>query len=82
MAVNPKQLASSISSALVGALTYKGTWDITSATDFSGITLPVKQGYMYMVTGTGPKTLGNIEWNAGDYIVMDADVAEGATISS
>lgn len=81
VAINPKQLASSISSALVGALTYKGTWNITSATDFSGITLPVKQGYMYMVTGTGPKTIGGIEWNAGDYIVMDADVAVGGTIS-
>ena len=82
IAVNPKQLASAIATALVGALTYKGTWDITSATDFSGITLPVKQGYMYMVTGTGPKTIGGIEWNAGDYIVMDADVAVGGTITS
>lgn len=81
-AVNPKQLASAIASALVGGLIYKGTWDITSATDYSGITLPVKQGYMYMVTGTGPKTIGGIEWNAGDYIVMDADVAVGGTITS
>ena len=82
VAVNPKQLANAIATALVGALTYKGTWDITSATDFSGITLPVKQGYMYMVTGTGSKTIGGIEWNPGDYIVMDADVAVGGTISS
>lgn len=82
IAVNPKQLASAIATALVGALVYKGTWDITSATDFSGITLPVKQGYMYLVTGTGPKTIGGIEWNAGDYIVMDADVAVGGTITS
>ena len=81
-AVNPKQLASAIASALVGGLIYKGTWDITSATDYSGITLPVKQGYMYMVTGTGPKTIGGIEWNAGDYIVMNADVAVGGTITN
>ena len=81
-AVNPKQLASAITSALVGGLIYKGSWDITSATDYSEITLPVKQGYMYMVTGTGPKTIGGIEWNAGDYIVMNADVAAGGTISN
>lgn len=81
VAVNPKQLASAIASALVGAMVYKGTWNITSATDYSGITLPVKQGYMYLVTGTGPKTIGGIEWNPGDYIVMDADVAAGGTIT-
>lgn len=82
IAVNPKQLANAIASAQVGALTYKGTWDITSATDYSGIALPVKQGWMYLVTGTGPKTIGGIEWNAGDYIVMNADVAVGGTISN
>jgi len=81
IAVNPKQLASAIASALVGAMVYKGTWNITSATDYSGITLPVKQGYMYLVTGSGPKTIGGIEWNPGDYIVMDADVATGGTIT-
>lgn len=81
IAVNPKQLASAIASALVGAMVYKGTWNITNASDFSGITLPVKQGYMYLVTGTGPKTIGGIEWNPGDYIVMDADVAAGGTIT-
>lgn len=81
IAVNPKQLASAIASALVGAMVYKGTWNITSASDYSGITLPVKQGYMYLVTGTGPKTIGGIEWNPGDYIVMDADVAVGGTIT-
>ena len=82
VAINPKQLASAIATALVGALVYKGTWAITtSTTDFSGITLPVKQGYMYAVTGTGPATVGGIEWYPGDYIVMDADVAVGGTIT-
>ena len=81
VAVNPKQLASAVASALVGAMVYKGTWNITDATDYSGITLPVKQGYMYLVTGSGPKTIGGIEWNPGDYIVMDADVAAGGTIT-
>lgn len=82
IAVNPKQLASAIATALAGGLIYKGTWDITSATDYSGITLPVKQGYMYLVTGTGPKTIGGVEWNSGDYIIMNADVAAGGTITN
>ena len=82
IAVNPKQLSAAIAGTQVGALVYKGTWDITSATDFSGITLPVKQGWMYLVTGTGSKTIGGIEWNAGDYIVMNADVAAGGTITN
>lgn len=80
VAVNPKQLATAIANALVGALSYRGSWDITSATDFSGITLPVKQGYMYLVTGTGPKTIGGIEWNAGDYLVVNDDVAAGGSL--
>jgi len=81
VAINPKQLNNAIATAQIGALIYKGTWDITNATDFSGITLPVKQGWMYAVVGTGPKTIGGIEWNVGDYIVMDADVAAGGTIT-
>jgi len=80
--VDSKQLASPIATAVIAAMVYKGTWDITSATDYSGITLPVKQGYMYLVTGTGPETIGGIEWNAGDYIVMNADVPVGGTITS
>ena len=71
---------SAISTALVGGVIYKGTWDITSATDFSGITLPVKKGFMYLVTGTGPKTIGGIEWNAGDYLMVNDDVAAGGSL--
>lgn len=81
VAVNPKQLATAISNAIAGGLIYKGTWNITSATDLSGITLPVKKGYMYMVTGTGPKTIDGIEWNSGDYLVVNADVAAGGSLS-
>ena len=70
-----------IAAAIVGGVTYKGTWDITSATDYSGITLPVKKGYMYLVTGTGPKTIGGIEWNVGDYLLVNADVAAGGSLT-
>lgn len=74
-------VASAIATALVGGVIYQGTWDITSATDFSGITLPVKKGYLYYVVGTGPKTIGGIEWNAGDYLLVNQDVAAGGSLS-
>lgn len=73
---------SAISSAIVGGVTYKGTWSITtSTTDYSGITLPVKKGYMYYVIGTGPATVDGIEWNPGDYLLVNADVASGGSLS-
>lgn len=74
-------VATAIANAIVGGVIYKGTWDITSATDFSGITLPVKKGYLYYVTGTGPKTIGDIEWDAGDYLLVNDDVAAGGSLS-
>ena len=70
-----------ITNALVGGVIYQGTWDITSATDFSGITLPVKKGYLYYVVGTGPKTIDGIEWNAGDYLLVNDDVAVGGSLN-
>ena len=73
---------SAISSAIVGGVTYKGTWTIsTSTSDYSGITLPVKKGYMYYVAGEGPATVGGVEWNAGDYLLVNADVAAGGSLS-
>lgn len=71
---------SAIAAAVVGGVQYKGTWDITGATDFSGITLPVKQGFLYYVVGTGPVTVGSIEWNAGDYLLVNEDVAAGGSL--
>ena len=68
-----------IANATRGAITYKGRWSSTDQTDFSAITLPVKNGYMYLVTGTGC-TINAVEYQAGDYIIMDADVAAGGTI--
>lgn len=68
-----------VAQAVVGAVTYKGPWVSTGQTDFSGITLPVKTGYMYLVAGTGC-TINAVEYQAGDYIIMDADVAAGGTI--
>ena len=73
---------SAIDTALVGGVIYQGTWSITtSTTDFSGITLPVKKGYMYYVAGTGPATVDGIEWNVGDYLLVNADVAAGGSLA-
>ena len=69
-----------IGTALTGALKYQGTWTATSQTDYSSITLPVKKGYMYAVSGTA--TIGGVEWNSGDYLVINKDVASGGTITS
>ena len=68
-----------ISNALVGGVIYKGTWTATSQTDYSSITLPVKKGYLYLVEGSA--TIGGIEWNAGDYLMVNSNVAAGGTLT-
>ena len=73
-------VATAIGTALTGALIYQGTWTATSQTDYSSITLPVKKGYMYAVSGTA--TIGGVEWNSGDYLVINKDIAAGGTITS
>ena len=73
-------VSSAIASALVGALNYQGTWTATSQTDYSSIALPVKKGYMYLVEGSA--TIGGVEWNAGDYLIINKDIAAGGTITS
>ena len=73
-------VASAIATASTGALIYQGTWTATSQTDYSSITLPVKKGYMYAVSGTA--TVGGVEWNSGDYLVINKDIAAGGTITS
>ena len=75
-------VATAINAAIVGGVTYKGTWTISpSTTSFSGITLPVKQGYMYYVAGEGPATVDGIEWNVGDYLLVNQDVAVGGSLA-
>lgn len=68
-----------INNAISGGMVYKGVWTATGQTDYSSITLPVKAGYMYLVSGSA--TIGGIEWNTDDYLVINADVAVGGTIT-
>ena len=74
-------VASAIATALTGALIYQGTWTATSQTNYSSIALPVKKGYMYAVSGSST-TIGGVNWNAGDYLVINKDIAAGGTITS
>lgn len=69
-----------IDNALVGGMVYKGVWTATGQTDYSSITLPVKAGYMYLVSGSA--TIGGIEWNTDDYLVINSDVPVGGTITN
>lgn len=69
-----------IALAQTGALKYQTTWTATNQTDYSSITLPVQKGYMYPVSGSA--TVDGIEWNAGDYLVINKDVAAGGILTS
>lgn len=71
-----------IGNALVGGVIYKGTWAAAGQSDYSGITLPVKQGYMYYVSSGEDVTIDGITWNAGDYLLVNQDVAAGGELTS
>ena len=75
-----KAVRSAIDAAIAGGVHYVGTWDITSATDYSGIPLPQKKGALFYVTGTGPKIIGGIEWQQNDYLLVNDDVAAGESL--
>ena len=73
-------VSNAIALALTGALRYQGTWTATSQIDYSSIVLPVQKGYMYAVSGT--TTIGGVEWNSGDYLVINKDIASGGSITN
>lgn len=70
-----------IASSIVGGVNYKGTWSAEGQTDYSAIELPVKRGYLYYVSAGENVVIGGIEWNAGDYLLVDADVKVGETLT-
>ena len=71
-----------IDNALVGGVIYKGTFAAAGQTDYSAITLPVKQGYMYYVSSGEDVEIDGIIWNTGDYLLINQDVAAGGEITS
>lgn len=78
-AVTPKQLQESINNAIIGALSYQGTWNADGQTDYSSIQLPVKAGYVYYVEGTA--TIGDIDWETGDFLLVNSDVNAGGSLT-
>ena len=36
---------------------------------------------MYYVAGEGPATVDGIEWNVGDYLLVNQDVAVGGSLA-
>lgn len=71
---------SAIALALSGALKYQTTWNATGQTNYSSIVLPVEKGYMYPVSGS--TTIDGVEWNSGDYLVINKNIPAGGTITS
>ena len=82
--INPLQLKTAINEALTSVLIYKGVWTIDgqSTTTYPSTMLPAKKGDVYLVNGTGPSIVDEIEWNPGDYLVFNQNVAVGTTITS
>ena len=76
-------VAGAIATAQVGGLVYIGTWDTTSASDYSGLNSyrPIKKGYMFRCTGTGC-TIDSVEYKSGDVIIFNRDVATSTTITT
>lgn len=80
---NTAFVANAIAVAVQNAMIYKGTWDTTNQTDFSGLNSyrPIKAGWLFMCTGTGC-TIDSVEYKSGDTIVFNSPVASGVTITS
>lgn len=71
-----------VDNAMVGGVTYVGTWDATGQSDYSGIELPVFKGDLFYVSGGSDVTVGGIQWNAGDFLIINEDVAAGGSLTS
>ena len=72
-----------IAAATLNAQIYKGQWDTTNQTDYSALNSyrPIKAGWFFRCIGTGC-TIDGVEYNAGDAITFNTNVASGATITT
>ena len=80
---NTAFVANAIAVAVQNAMVYKGTWDTSNQTDFSGLNSyrPIKSGWLFKCTGTGC-TIDGVEYKSGDTIVFNSSVPSGVTITS
>ena len=72
-----------LTAALTGALLYVGSWDTTSASDYSALNTyrPIKKGHMFRCTGTGC-TIDSVNYNAGDLIIFNRDISTSTAITT
>ena len=72
-AITPLKLKSVVDAAVVGGVTYKGTFDAAAPLDLSN----AEQGDLYVIDGAG--TYQGIVWAVGDHLLVNADM--GGTVS-
>ena len=71
-AITPLKLKSVVDAAVVGGVTYKGTFDAAAPLDLSN----AEQGDLYVIDGAG--TYQGIVWAVGDHLLVNADM--GGTV--
>jgi hypothetical protein len=71
-AMTPAKVKSVIDTAVVGGVTYKGTFDASAPLDLSN----AEQGDLYVIDGAG--TYQGIVWAVGDHLLVNADM--GGTV--
>lgn len=88
-AVLPSQakVAEMIDAAQMEAVIYRGAWTITpETTDLSGLEsfLTINKGDFFVVNGTGPATVGGVEFNPGDHLIANKKItaASGLVIGN
>ena len=72
-AMTPLKVKSVVDSAIVGGVTYQGTFDTSSPVDLSN----AEKGDLYIISVAG--TYQGITWAVGDHLLVNADM--GGTIS-
>jgi len=72
-AMTPAKVKSVVDAAVVGGVTYKGTFDAAAPLDLSN----AEQGDLYVINGAG--TYQGQTWAVGDHLLVNADM--GGTVS-
>lgn len=75
-----KAVRDAIKSAVASGVRYIGSVDLDQS-GLAGITVPAYKGDLYLVTGD-TVTISGVEWNAGDYLIVNKDVASGSVTAS
>ena len=71
-AMTPAKVKSVVDTAVIGGVTYKGTFDASAPLDLSN----AEQGDLYVIDGAG--TYQGVVWAVGDHLLVNADM--GGTV--